>query len=182
QSGRFPSSVDGTTEPLPAGGDRKRRVPAILRGHFLILYARSPAEFFEDSILASPCLPRMLTNPRTVCFCQPVAAIISASVAPRGRRIMAMTSAFLLLRSPAGWLVAFWAAFADAFLAFFRAFVALGRGAALGDFFGLLCGWFGCVAATGVSVWNVKLDIGSLLLFPPSGRSSHSSLPAQKHA
>src|ERR1700682_6155425 len=43
----------------------------------------------------------MLTNPRTVCFCHPVTCIISASVTPFARFIMAMTSAFLLLRSEA---------------------------------------------------------------------------------
>ena len=41
----------------------------------------------------------MLTKPRTVCFYQPVVAMISASVAPLARFIIAMTSAFLLLRS-----------------------------------------------------------------------------------
>src|SRR5882757_3478702 len=41
----------------------------------------------------------MLTNPRTVCACQPVASMISASVAPLARLIIAITSAFLLLRS-----------------------------------------------------------------------------------
>src|SRR5258706_15162942 len=43
----------------------------------------------------------MLTKPRTVCACQPVASMISASVAPLARFIMARTSAFLLLRSSA---------------------------------------------------------------------------------
>src|SRR5260370_41862659 len=37
----------------------------------------------------------MLTKPRTVCFCQPVAATISASVTPLARFIMAITVAFL---------------------------------------------------------------------------------------
>src|SRR5271156_5759116 len=32
--------------------------------------------------LLAPLLPRMLTKPRTVCFCQPVVATISASVPP----------------------------------------------------------------------------------------------------
>src|ERR1700738_5594639 len=43
----------------------------------------------------------MLTKPRTVCLCQPVACIISASVTPFARIIIAITSAFLLLRSEA---------------------------------------------------------------------------------
>src|ERR1035437_5667366 len=40
----------------------------------------------------------MLTKPRTVCFCQPVASTISAKVTPLARFIIAITSAFLLLR------------------------------------------------------------------------------------
>src|ERR1700682_501472 len=43
----------------------------------------------------------MLTNPRTVCFYHPVACIISVSVAPLARVIIAITSALLLLRSEA---------------------------------------------------------------------------------
>src|SRR5437764_14921761 len=66
----------------------------------------------------------MDTKPRTVCFCQPVASMISASVAPLDRFIIAITSAFLLLRSEAlstvGLPGAFWAA-----LAFLVAFPAL---------------------------------------------------------
>src|SRR2546421_11584124 len=69
--------------------------------YFVIVYVRSPATFFEDSAVWPPLLPRMLTKPRTVCFCQPVASIISASVAPLARFIIAITSAFLLLRSEA---------------------------------------------------------------------------------
>jgi hypothetical protein len=79
------------------------------------LYVRSPAAFLEDSMLWPPLLPRMLTNPRTVCFCHPVACIISVSVAPLARLIIAITSAFLLLRSealtPVGWPEAFLADF-----------------------------------------------------------------------
>jgi hypothetical protein len=41
----------------------------------------------------------MLTKPRTVCFCQPVVATISARVAPLARFIIAITSALLLVRS-----------------------------------------------------------------------------------
>ena len=51
------------------------------------LYVRSPAAFLEDSMLWPSLLPRMLTNPRTVCFCHPVASIISVSVAPLARLI-----------------------------------------------------------------------------------------------
>jgi hypothetical protein len=46
--------------------------------YFAILYARAPSVFFEDSIFSPPLLPRTLTKPRTVCFCQPVVSTISA--------------------------------------------------------------------------------------------------------
>jgi hypothetical protein len=48
-------------------------------------YVRSPEVFLADSIFSSPLQPRMLTNPRTVCFCQPVASVISPNVAPLAR-------------------------------------------------------------------------------------------------
>src|SRR5258707_728423 len=48
----------------------------------------------------------MLTKPRTVCFCQAVSSMISVSVAPLARFIIAMTSAFLLVRSAAAGLLA----------------------------------------------------------------------------
>src|SRR5579863_8671183 len=44
----------------------------------------------------------MLTKPRMVCGCQPVASMISASVVPLARFISAITSAFLLARSAVG--------------------------------------------------------------------------------
>src|SRR5580704_9974301 len=59
----------------------------------------SPAAFFDESTFWPPLLPRMLTKPRTVCFCQPVASTISARVTPLVRFIIAITSAFLLLRA-----------------------------------------------------------------------------------
>ena len=62
--------------------------------------------------------PRWLTNPRTVCGRQPVAFMISGSIAPLARFIIAMTSAFLLLRSAFGLAAAFLACFA-----FFAGFV-----------------------------------------------------------
>ena len=40
----------------------------------------------------------MLTNPRAVCACQPVASMIPASVTLLARFIIVITSAFLLLR------------------------------------------------------------------------------------
>jgi hypothetical protein len=90
--------------------------------YFPILYVRSPAAFLDDSIFSPPLLPRMLTKPRTVCGCQPVAFMISASVAPLARFISAITSAFLLVRSVFGLPVGFLARFAFfAGLAFFPA-------------------------------------------------------------
>jgi hypothetical protein len=44
----------------------------------------------EDSIFYPPFLPRMLTKPRILCFCQPVAFTISASVTPLARFIIAI--------------------------------------------------------------------------------------------
>src|SRR5260370_29944128 len=61
--------------------------------------SRSPAHLQSQS---RPLLPRMLTNPRTVCGCQPVAFTISGRVAPLARFISAITSAFLLVRSAFG--------------------------------------------------------------------------------
>jgi hypothetical protein len=55
--------------------------------------------FFEDSIFSPPLLPRILTKPRTVCPCQPVVAMISASAAPLTRFSSALTWAFLFARS-----------------------------------------------------------------------------------
>jgi hypothetical protein len=65
------------------------------------------AAFLDDSIFSPPLLPRMLTKPRTVCGCQPVAFMISGRVAPLARFIIAMTSAFLLARSAFGFAAAF---------------------------------------------------------------------------
>jgi hypothetical protein len=52
----------------------------------------------DDSIFSPPLRTR-LTKSRTVRPCHLVAAMISASVAPLARFIMAMTSAFLIARS-----------------------------------------------------------------------------------
>src|SRR5437667_3121752 len=86
-------------------------------------YVRSPDALLEDSIFSPPLLPRIETKPRTVCACQPVTFMISASVTPLARFIIAITSAFLLLRSvalPAGFLASFFAG-----LAFFAGFAPL---------------------------------------------------------
>jgi hypothetical protein len=90
-----------------------------------ILYVRSPAAFLDDSIFSPPLLPRMLTKPRTMCGCQPT------SVHDLGKRRalralhMAITSAFLLVRSPLGLAATFLARLAFfaglAFLAALRA-------------------------------------------------------------
>jgi hypothetical protein len=87
--------------PPPAGNRKRRWLKTALRG-YLILYVRSPSALLDDSIFSPPFLPRMLTKPRTVCACQPVAFMISANVAPLARFISAMTSAFLLPRSVVG--------------------------------------------------------------------------------
>jgi len=81
----------------------------------------------------------MLTNPRTLCACQPVVFKISARVAPFARFMMAITSAFLLLPSRFGFRADFFerSAFLAADLVYFpRArlafdFVAWGSGAVL---------------------------------------------------
>ena len=62
----------------------------------------APFAFFDDAIFSPPLLPSKLTKPRTVCGCQPVAVMISARVAPLARFNLAITSAFLLVRSVFG--------------------------------------------------------------------------------
>ena len=52
--------------------------------YLVTLYVLSPAAFLEDSMLCPPLLPSMLTNPRTVCFCHPVACMESTSKCTRG--------------------------------------------------------------------------------------------------
>jgi len=76
--------------------------------HYPAHYILFLAAAFTALPFLPPLLPRMLTKPRTVCGCQPVAFIISASVAPLARFISAITSAFLLARSVFG-LAAFFA-------------------------------------------------------------------------
>jgi hypothetical protein len=78
----------------------------------------------------------VLTKPRTVCFCQPVASTISARVTPLARFIIAMTSAFLLLRSAAGLQADFLAG-----LAFFVVFAFFAGFAPLVAFLGFASGW-----------------------------------------
>ena len=118
---------------LARGGVLKKKLG--VGGYFAILYVRSPAAFLEDSIFSPPLLPRMLTNPRTVCRCQPVAFMISSSVAPFARCIIAITSAFLLVRSAFGLRAAFLAG-----AAFFAAFAFFADFAPLAAFLGLALG------------------------------------------
>src|SRR5690349_9123881 len=62
-----------------------------------MLYTRSPSARLAELTVRPiflPSAPEM--NPRTLCFCQPVAFIISARVAPFLRWIRARTVAFLL--------------------------------------------------------------------------------------
>src|ERR1019366_8221707 len=54
-----------------------------------------------------PFLPRLLATPGGVSPCHFVAVMISASVAPLARFISAITSAFLLARSPLGLVACF---------------------------------------------------------------------------
>src|SRR6476620_3424149 len=72
-----------------------------------MLYTRSPSSRRTDSTVRPIFLPRApLMNPRTECACQPVAFMISASVAPFLRWSRASTVAFLLpSRALAGLLV-----------------------------------------------------------------------------
>jgi hypothetical protein len=62
---------------------------------FVQLADQNQATIGGDPRLA-PLLPRMQIKPRTVSACRFVTAIISASVAPLARFIIAITSAFLL--------------------------------------------------------------------------------------
>src|SRR5258708_5681164 len=102
----------------------------------------------------------MLTKPRTVCFCQPVASTISARVTPLARFIIAMTSAFLFVRSAADLAAAFLASLAlFVGLAFFVLFAFFAGFAPLA-FFGLVSGWLGFASAAGVfSASGVTFDM-----------------------
>jgi hypothetical protein len=73
---------------------------------FVQLADQNQATIGGDPRLA-PLLPRMQIKPRTVSACHFVAAMISASVAPLARFIIAITSAFLLARSALGLLAGF---------------------------------------------------------------------------
>src|ERR1039457_3851137 len=65
-------------------------------------YVRSPLSDLKDSTVYPAFFIAPAMNPRTVCFCQPILAMISASVAPFFRCSMATTWAVLLpSRGPA---------------------------------------------------------------------------------
>src|ERR1019366_180954 len=73
-------------------------------------YVRSPLSDLKDSTVYPAFFIAPAMNPRTVCFCQPILSMISASVAPFFRWSMATTWAVLLpSRGPAlsGALAAF---------------------------------------------------------------------------
>ena len=64
---------------------------------YLTRYVRSFSFERKDSTFKPSFLISVpLTNPRTVCCCQPVSSMISGSVAPWERRIKSITSDFLL--------------------------------------------------------------------------------------
>jgi hypothetical protein len=65
-------------------------------GYLAMRYTRSPAPFFEDSILTLCFLAAVEMNPRTLCACQSVAFMISARVAPLAHPIMSRIFAPLL--------------------------------------------------------------------------------------
>src|SRR5713101_5486866 len=102
-----------------------------------MLYTRSPSARLAELTISPMFLPSApLMNPRTLCFCQPVAFIISARVAPFLRWIRANTVAFLLpCRAAALWrpLVALPAVLRPAFTVCFAG----GAGFALAALVGL---------------------------------------------
>src|ERR1700676_4039817 len=93
----------------------------------------------------------MLTKPRTVWRCQPVASIISASVAPLARCIIAITSAFLLVRSAFGLRAAFFAG-----AAFFAALLFFAGFAPLAAFLGWASGSVDWALASGWIAFQIR--------------------------
>jgi hypothetical protein len=69
-------------------------------GRYLALYVRAPDSLLDDSIFVV--LPIVAMAPRTLCFCQPVASMISSSVAPFFREIRARIVSFLLVPAAFG--------------------------------------------------------------------------------
>ncbi len=101
--------VAPNAEPPPDPGTR-RRFGVDGDAYVAIRYTRSPDSFFNDSIFTPCFLPAVEMNPRTLCACHPAAAMISASVAPFARPIIARIRAPLLWVRPP--LAAFFLAFA----------------------------------------------------------------------
>src|ERR1035437_9159009 len=137
-------------------------------------------------------------KPRTVCFCQPIFSMISASVAPFFRWSMATTWAVLLpSRGPA--LSGAFAAFLGALVVFFAGIVFLGAAAlapllALGAPFFWLAAFFEgafsgatgapCSATAAVSVVLVASAFFMVGVYPFGGWSAHddSSLRSPRKA
>jgi hypothetical protein len=70
-------------------------------------YVRSPASFFAESIWTPCFLPAVEMKPRTLCACESVAFMISASVSPLARAIISRIFAPLLsARGAAAFLAA----------------------------------------------------------------------------
>src|SRR5215831_9079432 len=69
----------------------------LIRRYIWILYTRSSASFFVDSMLIPRFFPAVERNPRTLWACQSVAFMISPRVAPFGRPISSRIFAPLLL-------------------------------------------------------------------------------------
>ena len=65
-------------------------------GYWLIRYVRSPLSDLKDSTVNPAFFIAPAMKPRTVCFCQPILSMISASVAPFFRWSIATTWAVLL--------------------------------------------------------------------------------------
>ena len=123
----------------------------------MIEYLRPPSSPFVEITakpIFLPTVPEM--NPRTVCGCQPVTFMISASVAPLARFISAITSACLF--EPSGLVLR----------AFFLAAAAFFVGLAF--LVGLLYAFGGSAATAGVFC---RLNRGSLLFSMTGLRSFH---------
>src|SRR5450631_716277 len=75
---------------------RRRDEEAGGRSYLPTRYVRSPASFLADSILTPCFLAAVERKPRTLCACQSVAFMISASVAPLARPIISRIFAPLL--------------------------------------------------------------------------------------
>src|ERR1017187_2666220 len=126
----MPGEVIQAEKPAAAGAGRARREGP--ESYWLIRYVRSPLSDLKDSTVNPAFFSAPATKPRTVCFCQPIFSIISASVAPFFRWSMATTWAVLVpSRGPSALGLV---AFAGALAAFLDgvAFLGFAVGGALG--------------------------------------------------